>query len=816
MRRFWFWVRWSGRELRRRWVQVVVIALIIALGTGVQAGLGSTTVWRQRSYDASYAMLHMHDLRVSLNDGSFVDSGALTEALARMPDAAWVTGAQERLVLPTQVDASTASEAILVPGRIVGMDVATGSSGIDGISLTGGRTPTAAEDGTPVVILESHFANHYDLPSAGRVGLPGGLSVGYVGTGFSPEYYVVANDALGYSFMAEASFAVLFAPLGTVGALSGHGGQVNDLVLTLAPGVDAEEARAEVEAALASALPEIGATVSTRSEDLVYRLLYGDLDSDQGTFNLLAMLIFVAAVFAAFNLTSRIVEAQRREIGIAMALGARRRTIALRPLLMGAEIALLGVAFGVGIGWLVGAAMKTEFSRLMPLPVWETPFQPERFVGAAALGFLLPFLATAWPVWRAVRVEPVQAIRTGHLASRGGGLAPLLKRVPLRGGSFGQMPVRNVLRAPRRTILTAVGIGAAIMALVGLLGMLDSLASTIDRGDRELLKGAPDRIVVDLAAFQPVDGEVLSAIEGSPTVASAEPLVRTGGALGKGDIRFDVFLEVLDLRSPVWHPTTASRASAGGLPGIVIAQKAAEDLGVAPGDTVDVVHPVRQGPLAFATATTTMRVVGIHPNPVRSFAYLDTRDAELMGLTGLANAVQILPAPGSSVDDVERAMFGVPGVASVQPVSEMAQVLRDLIDQMGGIFAVIEFFALALALLVAFNAASINVDERAREHATMFAFGMRLRTLLRMTSVESLIVGLLGTLIGLGAGVAALGALMKSATKESPEIGMLTRLAPATVVAALGFGALAALLAPLLTARRLRRMDVPSTLRVME
>jgi len=103
-------------------------------------------------------------------------------------------------------------------------------------------------------------------------------------------------------------------------------------------------------------------------------------------------------------------------------------------------------------------------------------------------------------------------------------------------------------------------------------------------------------------------------------------------------------------------------------------------------------------------------------------------------LEALANVVQVVPAAGSSVDDVKRAMFGLPGVASVQPVSAMAQVLRDLIEQMGGSFTVIESFALA----------------------------------------------------------------------------------PATVLAAFAFGTVAALLAPLLTARKLRRMDIPSTLRVME
>ena len=41
----------------------------------------------------------------------------------------------------------------------------------------------------------------------------------------------------------------------------------------------------------------------------------------------------------------------------------------------------------------------------------------------------------------------------------------------------------------------------------------------------------------------------------------------------------------------------------------------------------------------------------------------------------------------------------------------------------------------ALVLLIAFNAAAINADERRREHATMVAYGVRLRTLFRMTSI---------------------------------------------------------------------------------
>ena len=39
-------------------------------------------------------------------------------------------------------------------------------------------------------------------------------------------------------------------------------------------------------------------------------------------------------------------------------------------------------------------------------------------LSAAVLGIVIPIAASAVPVWRALRVEPIEAIRTGHLAAR--------------------------------------------------------------------------------------------------------------------------------------------------------------------------------------------------------------------------------------------------------------------------------------------------------------------------------------------------------------------------------------------------------------
>ncbi len=811
MSRPWFWIRWSSRELRQRWVQVAAISLVIAIGTGVFAALTSTSIWRRVSYDASYEELSAHDLRVTLAEGSYASPGELTGTLSAMEHPDWVKLAEERLLVPTQIDASTAGQTILVPGRVVGVP-ADGGGGpdIDGIYVSAGRGLSDRSGG----VLEAHFADQYKLPPEGTVQLAGAIPVSYVGTGLSPEYFMVTTGQ--GDFFGQANFAVLFMALNEAQAVTGRTGQVNDLVILLAAGVDRNAAAADVRQAFASKLPELGTEVATIDEDPAHRMLYKDLNNDRETMIALAILILLAAAFAAFNLTSRIVEAQRREIGVGMALGVPRRTIALRPLLTGGEIAALGAILGVIIGIIMGALLRSLFATLLPLPVWRTPFQIGSYAGAAAIGFLLPFIATAWPVWRAVRVNPVQAIRTGHLAAKGGGLAPLIQHLRVPGRSLAQMPVRNVLRAPRRTVLTALGIGAAIVSLVAVLGALDSFDAVLTRASAEVGRGAPDRTMVTLVGFQPLDSEVIGAIRSSSMVGAVEPAVAVGATLSSGEKTLELQLQAIDLASPIWHPTVNSPVDPGDLPGIVLADKAVKDLGVKPGDVVTVTHPFRTGESVVGLRQTPMRVSGVHPNPMRFMAFTELSNAGMFGLEGMTNELQVVPAAGFSVGNLKQAMFELPGVAVVQEPRAFVELTRDQFKSFRGIFQVVEGFALLLALLIAFNAASISADERRRENATMEAYGVPDRTLLRMSMVESGIIGVLGTVIGIGLGIVALSWLISRSAGTIPELELLVRLGPVTVLVTLILGIGAATVAPLLNARKLRKMDIPSTLRVME
>lgn len=810
-----FLLRWSLRDLRRKWVQVLAIALIIGIGTGLFAALSGSAAWRYASNDASFELTGMYDLRVRSTEGLDVEQGEMLAVLASLPGPDLAVHAEERLVVDTQVDASTDGESIRVPGRIVGLDVGAGGPELTSVVVADGegRTLDAADDGAPVAVLERNFADYYGLEAGGAVRLGGGGTVEVVGIGVAPEYFLITTEESG--FFAQANFAALFTSLGTAQELASRPGRVNDLVIDLRDGADAEAVGADLQAAFDASGTGLGVTVMTRDDEPAYRILYDDIESDRRFWRVIAGLILGGAAFGAFNLSSRMVEAQRREVGIGMALGASRAQLALRPMLVGAEIAVAGVVLGIAVGVLAVALLRPLFTGFLPLPVWTTDFQWGPFARSAALGLVIPLVATAWPVWRSVRMTPVDAIATTHRTARGG-LARLLRLLPWPRSAFRRMPIGNVLRTPRRTLLTALGIGAAIATLVAVLGMLDSFYSTMDRNDAEVLGARPDRVVVGLSSLVLDDGPEVAAVAGAASVGDVEPvLVMPGHVAAAGREGFDVVVEALDLDGDVWAPTVEGDR---GDPGVILAAAAADDLGIGVGDTVALTHPALDDTGAgFTTTTSEVEVVGLHPSPVRINVYLDRSLLGGFGAAGLTNELFVAPAPGSTPDDVERELFDLPAVGSVQPASIASRLVRDTIEQFTGIFRLAEGFLLLMALLIAYNATSINADERARERATLFAFGLPVRRVVGLEVAEGLLYGVLGTFIGIGAGAAINRWLLVGLTESSmPNIDLAVVISRGTVLTAIVLGVVAVAVAPLLTMRRLQRMDVPGTLRVVE
>ena len=197
---------------------------------------------------------------------------------------------------------------------------------------------------------------------------------------------------------------------------------------------------------------------------------------------------------------------------------------------------------------------------------------------------------------------------------------------------------------------------------------------------------------------------------------------------------------------------------------------------------------------------------------------MDLRDGRLMGLTGITNTVIVQPAPTYRLPAPNERCSASPALRRCSRCREFTDSVRQQLSRVLDILLIVEGAVLLLALLIAFNSASINADERARDHATMFAFGLPPRSVMRMAVTESAVVGVLGTAMGLLLGWLLLGWLVTGLIPQAyPDLGIVTYIAPSTprdCCHARRVTRVAA--APLFTLGKLRRMDIPSTLRVTE
>jgi ABC-type antimicrobial peptide transport system permease subunit len=98
------------------------------------------------------------------------------------------------------------------------------------------------------------------------------------------------------------------------------------------------------------------------------------------------------------------VSSRLREIGVRLAMGARRRDILEMVLRQAAVLAGIGVALGVLVAYAAGRAMQALLAGVSPADGATFAAAVGLSVGTALLGSLLPAL-------RAVRVDPMTVIR---------------------------------------------------------------------------------------------------------------------------------------------------------------------------------------------------------------------------------------------------------------------------------------------------------------------------------------------------------------------------------------------------------------------
>lgn len=318
------------------------------------------------------------------------------------------------------------------------------------------------------------------------------------------------------------------------------------------------------------------------------------------------------------------------------------------------------------------------------------------------------------------------------------------------------------------TLISIVGFTLGTAALVIAL----SLNAGFQADVRERIRAGSAHLNVTNSLHFPFGGatEVLERVLGADEVEAAAPVVSTPAMISGSDGGSASYAEVHGI-DPVEHGRVIPReddpwsvlAGTGdsGRPGIVIGAELARRLGVLTGDTVRVIVPsLRLTPLGPIPRSQVFDVVGTYRSDYfgedSQRAYLGLEAARhLLRAGDIAHWLELRTADVRRIDDVKIALRETlgPPWAVLDMVEENQEIIKALNTE-----KIILFAAIGLIVVVAasnmLSTLILMVTDKVKEIGALSALGARPSGIALIFVLQGAVIGVVGTVLGLGFGTA--------------------------------------------------------------
>jgi putative ABC transport system permease protein len=824
-------------------LRLALTALSVVLGVGFVAGTFVLTDTLSSTFDNLFAQVNgkidaqiRSTQKLSPQDPAEPDRGPVPESLL---------GAVEKVPGVAEAGGYLSGHAAIVgkDGKVLGGQApnfgasASNLGTLSPFSIKEGRAPKGPDE----VVIDAGTAKREHFAIGDKVRIEASQTgtyrlVGVVGFG--------SQDNL-----AGAKFALWDVP--TTQQVLHRLGEFDNISVKAAKGVSRPELVQRLQAVLPAGVEAITSDVAAAQEAAQVQKSLGFLSTFLLAFA--AVALFVGA-FIIYNTFTIIVAQRLRELALLRALGASRRQVTRSVLAEGVLVGFFASLIGVGFGVLVAIGLKAVFAATgADLPSTAMVIKPRTVIVPVVVGVLITALSSWGPARKASKVPPVAAIRgaesipegqslrrrlvsgglvlavgiaalAGGLAGGGialvglgalifyGGVAMLSPLVagPLarvigapaaRLGLPGQLGRLNAMRNPRRTSSTA----AALMIGLGLVSFVTILAASLKTSFAATLNRS---VKADYIIQGANGGGAKFSREVALQLSQKQELSAVSAMRFGGEFKLDGVTKRDDAVDPYTFGDVMDIDIRQGklsdfVPGtMLVSDKVAEDKHWQLGQPVTLTFP--------RTGNQSMKIVAVyHDAALFNSGYIITLDDYGANAADDLDSLVLAKRAKGVTDAAARAAVApilaeYPSV-EVQDQAQFRDQVAGQIDKALVFVVILLMLAVFIALIGIVNTLALSIFERTRELGLLRAVGMVRRQLKRMIRWESVIITILGAVLGL-----AVGAFFGwAAVSSMGSIGVdrlsfpVVRLIVFVVVAGL-----AGVVAAIFPARRAAKLDV--------
>ncbi|MEC3862514.1 FtsX-like permease family protein [Mesobacterium sp. TK19101] len=687
------------RDLRRIRGQAGAIAAVIALGVMMMVMMSGLVNTLDETRQAYYDRYRLADVFAPL-------TRAPARMVARIAALPGVETAVGRVVGSALFD--TPKGELPIRARALSLPDPD-QMRLNAVYLTAGQWPAQGSE-NEVLLLEG-FAKARGLePGDGFTATLNGVKRGFRITGLaqSPEFLYTTPP--GEMVPDDARFAVFWLPRAAMAALYDMDGAFNEALVALRPGA----AEPPVRLAIDKLLDPFGGTGAYgRADHPSNRFVSEEINGLRTSATSVPPIFLAIAAFLLYIVISRMVQAEREQIGLLKAFGYSGLEVSLHYLKLVLTIAFAGALLGAVAGIAAGNGMAVMYQTYFKFPFLVFSVDPASFVIGFAVAILAASGGSLLVLRRVFRLTPAVAMRppTPPDYSRTLDLAHLMRRwldQPSR------MVLRRITRYPGRMFGAVIGVAAGMALSVSTLSMMEGFNTTVD-----LSFSVMDRSDMAVSFALPRGEDAVLSLRRTPGVLSAEPVRIVPAILRNGP---HIYRGSIEGREP--HPRLNRVIDHNARPidmppaGVILAQPLADILHLKPGDTLIVeVREGRRPVLRIPVAGIAQTLLGAPA--FMSRAALNRALKEPGRVSGA-----FLTVDQAQADRVAARIKDMPAVAGVSRKDDQRAALIELMNTGPGS---VRFIMLAVAATITFgiiyNAARIALAERARDIASLRVMG---------------------------------------------------------------------------------------------